>query len=426
MKHYRLWSAGGSLGGSKRSGGAARELLSMATTPPTLHLYPRADGPGSSQDLPQFAAMGNRFPLRSPDWDDPAWSWSRGCLRTLGACIDGAPIVFRALPAENPDAYEYYAPDFHSSPVVLTGDVPGRPEYFVHNILQQFGLAGVRIEADPMPSIYRGTGLGGSNLAHAAALIFASTLSGADLSLGQIYVAGTQLENQFGVTCDEHGHISYGVSMTGGQEALAALQGGFCDNVHVPLTHGPFAVVSRPLAETQDYARFAEHMTLVNVGVRRGAGVTSSQVNTVWMQQWLSAEGTALHRQKAELAYLAAEALRAQDWTAYVQSVAAYRKLREQLCPAYIAGQEELARFCAQTGAEYFPLGAGTGTCLVVAAEAGVTAALAAQVDASADPQLGRTALPFRIRARGLDCFHFAENGLAEPAPPQSIYSASE
>jgi len=74
MKQYRLWSAGGSMDGSKRSGAAARELLTLATTPPTLHLYPRADGPGSSQDLPQFAAMGNRFPLRAPYLNDPAWS----------------------------------------------------------------------------------------------------------------------------------------------------------------------------------------------------------------------------------------------------------------------------------------------------------------------------------------------------------------
>lgn len=421
MTQYRMWTTGGPLQGARRSGAAARALLASAAAPPTVHLFPRADGPGSSQDLPQFAAMGNQVPLSGPDWKDPAWSWSRGCLRTLGACIDGAPIVFRALPAENPDAYEYYAPDFHDRPISIVGAVPGRREYFVNNILQQFGLAGVRIEADPMPSIYRGTGLGGSNLAHAAALIFASALSGVDLTLGQIYVAGSQLENLFGVSCDEQGHISYGVSMTGGQEALAALQGGFCDNVHLPLSHGPFAVVSRPLVEADDYARFAEHMTMVNVGVKRGTGVTSSQINTVWMQKWQSAEGTAMHRQKAELAYLAAEALRGRDWPAYVQSVAAYRKLREQLCPAYVAGQEELASFCKETGAEYFPLGAGTGTCLVVAAEVGVTAAIAAQVDASADPLLGRTALPFRIRVRGLECFHFVENDLAVPEPPRAF-----
>jgi hypothetical protein len=331
--------------------------------------------------------------------------------------------VFRALPAENPEAYEYYAPDFHARPLSLTGAVPGRREYFVNNILQQFGLAGVRIEADPMPSIYRGTGLGGSNLAHAAALIFASTLSGAELSLGQLYVAGTQLENLFGVTDDGQGHISYGVSVTGGQETLAALQGGFCDNVHIPLSHGPFAVVSRPLVAPEHYPRFSEHMTLVNVGVRRGEGVTSSQINITWMKQWLTDAGTALHRQKAELAYLAAEALRAQDWGAYVQMVAAYRRLREQLCPAYIAGQDELAALCRETGAEYFPLGAGTGTCLVVAAETGVTAAIAAQIVASADPDRGRTALPFCIRTRGLECLNFVENGLTVPAPPQDDIS---
>jgi hypothetical protein len=412
MPNYRIWSAEGAVTGAQRNGTQARELLCQATALPTLHLYPRADGPGSSQDLPQFAAMGNRIPQSPPDWNDPCWRWSRGCLRTLGACIDGEPIVFRVQPAENPQATEYYSPDFHSQPISLTGVVPGRPEYFVNNILQQFDLQGVRIEAEPMPSVYRGTGLGGSNLAHTAALLFASALSGMNLSPGQIYVAGAQLENLFGVRCDEQGNINYGVSMTGGQESLAALQGGFYDNVHIPLTHGPFAVVSRELVNASDYPLLAEHMVLVNVGVKRGQGVTSSQINNSWMRQWQSGTGAMLHHGKADLAYRSAEALRTGNWPEYLETVSAYRQIRELLCPAYVTGQEELANFCKETRAEYFPLGAGTGTSLVVAADSGVTTALMARVLGSADAATGRTALPFNVRHRGVEFFNFVENGL--------------
>ena len=264
-----LWSAHGSLRHPLRTGAEAREILAAAKILPEVHLYPRSDGPGSSQDLPQFAAMGHRLPVSPVELQDPLWSWSKGCLRTPGACIDGEPIIFRARPSEDPYATEYFAPDFHAAPLVQRQPVPGQKDYFVNNILQQFGLAGVRIEAEPMPALYRGTGLGGSNLAHLAAMLLASALSGVNLSQGQIYVSATQLENQFGVQVNDRGDVRYGVSLTGGQEALAALQGGFYDNVHLPWFNGPFSAVSRPLLQPQDYAEARRHMLLVNVGRRR-------------------------------------------------------------------------------------------------------------------------------------------------------------
>ena len=128
------------------------------------------------------------------------------------------------MPADDPEAFEYYAPDFHDAPVVLRDPVPGDVPFFVNNILSQFGLKGVRIEADPMPSVYRGTGLGGSNLAHAGALCLASALTGLDLTLGQIYIACIQLENYFGVTEDDHQALRFGVSLTGGPVSYTHLR----------------------------------------------------------------------------------------------------------------------------------------------------------------------------------------------------------
>ena len=421
MSRFHLWAAQGAIRPVERSGQQARELLQAASILPEVHLFPRADGPGSSQDLPQFAAMGHRLPYAPVDFSDPSWNWSRGCLRTPGACIDADPIIFRALPAEDSLATEYFSPDFHDAPIQLRQPVPGRSEYFVNNILLQFGLSGVRIEAAPMPAIYRGTGLGGSNLAHLAAMLLASALSGLNLSQGQIFIGATQLENQFGVRQNDRGEISYGVSLTGGQEALAALQGGLFDNVHLPWFNGPFSVISRPLIAPTDYAAAEAHMLLVNVGRRRAAGVTSSGINNVWMARWRDADGAALHNQKPLLAYRAAEALRLQDWELYARLTADYRRLRAQLCGEYLTGQEELAEMCRQGGAEYFPLGAGTGTCLVVAPQAEVITQLRTHFSASADPDSGRVVLPFAIRARGVEFRGFAENGLRIPEGPQVL-----
>ncbi len=420
-KGCHLWSAQGDLCAPKHSGSEAREILSAVSVPLEVHLFPRADGPGSSQDLPQFAAMGHRLPGSSVKVDDPCWGWSKGCLRTPGACLDGEPIVFRALPAEDPLATEYYAPDFHQAPLRLRELVPGRSEYFVNNILLQFGLTGVRIEAEPMPALYRGTGLGGSNLAHLAAMLLASALSGLNLSQGQIFVSATQLENQFGVHENALGEISYGVSLTGGQEALAALQGGFYDNVHLPWFNGPFSVVSRPLLESEDYLAAEQHLLLVNVGCRRGTGVTSSQINNVWMSRWQDLDGAALHTQKPLLAYRAAEALRLKDWGLFAKLVAEYRQLRGLLCKDYLAGQNELADLCQDAGAEYFPLGAGTGTCLVAAEDPRAIVELGEHFSRTADTAAGRMAMPFKVRRKGVEFYGFKESGLALPSPPAAL-----
>ncbi len=420
-KGCHLWSARGELCMPRRSGLEVREMLAATSIQPEVHLFPRADGPGSSQDLPQFAAMGHRLPISRVEVEDPGWAWSRGCLRTPGACIDGEPIVFRALPSEDPLATEYFAPDFHEKPLALRQLVPGRSEYFVNNILLQFGLSGVRIEADPMPALYRGTGLGGSNLAHLAAMLLGSALSGLDLAQGQIFVTATQLENQFGVHRNDLGEVSYGVSLTGGQEALAALQGGFYDNVHLPWFNGPFSVASRPLLGVEDYPAVQQHMLLVNVGRRREGGVTSSGINNIWMSRWRDADGAALHAEKPLLAYRAAEALRLQNWGLYAHLVADYRRLRALLCEDYLSGQDELAALCQDTGAEYFPLGAGTGTCLVVAADPGAIAQLNLHFNATADLTSGRLAMPFKVREKGLEFYGFAENGLSLPASPENL-----
>ena len=415
----RIWRANGRLDGLCRTGGEVRDLLNTGAAPPTVELYPRSDGPGSSQDLLQFAAMGSKLWKGKVDLHDPAWSWSKGALRTPGACIGSEPIRFRAVPASDEQEAQYYAPDFHDEPVIAKDVVPGDPRQFVNNILVEFGLHGVRIEADPMPAVYRGTGLGGSNLAHGAALVLASALSGADFSLAQVYVWGTILENNFGVRLGNGGDISYGVSLTGGQELLTALQGGFYDNVHVPFIFGAHSVVSREIVTPKDYPALESHLVLVNLGQRKKGAETSSDVNAQWMKAWSTSEMAVRHLEKIELAFRGVEALRSLDFASYAQVIGEYRRIRVDLCNRYTAGQEELEGLCEKYAAEYFPVGAGGGTCLVCAPQAESITEISRVIRETEDQSTGRTVIPFCVRTAGASFLGFEELGLNVPQAPE-------
>lgn len=416
----RIWRAGGDLHDARRTASEVRELLEHAANPPAVHLYPRADGPGSSQDLPQFAAMAGRIARTPMNIADPTWEWSRECLRTPGACIDSQPIEYRIVPAADPSAYEYYSPDFHSRPVVAHDPLPGIPNLFVHNVLRQLGLRGVRIEASPMPAVLRGSGLGGSNLAHAAALILGSAVTGIRLELSQIYVAATELENNFGIR-ETNGALSFGISLTGGQETLTAFQGGVWDNVHLPLHLGPHGVIAREIVSSGDYGALSRHLLLVNVGRRRAPGVTSSSVNSDWLRAWHTQAGARQHSEKIGLAWKAAEAMRNLDWAGYCDVVTRYRQIRAAISPAYVAGQEELATLCARVDATWFPVGAGSGTCLVAAEDAGSISSIREAIDSTRDIDRGRTVIPFNVRKNGIVFHNFSESGLERPQLPQAL-----
>lgn len=420
MMPIRIWRAGDELYGASGTAGEARELLMQAANPPAVRLYPRADGPGSSQDLPQFAAMAGRVARAPLNLRDPTWEWSRACLRTPGVCIDSEPIEYRIVPAADPDAYEYYSPDFHSRPIAARDPLPGQPYLFVHNILRQFGLRGVRIEASPMPAVLRGSGLGGSNLAHAAALILGSAVAGLPLDLSQIYVAATQLENHFGIR-ETNGALNFGVSLTGGQETLTAFQGGVWDNVHLPIQLGPHGVISREIIAPSDYGVLSRHLLLVNLGRRRAPGVTSSGVNSDWIRAWRNPEGARRHLKKISLAWNAAEAMRQLDWARFCDAVTCYRQIRVALSPQYVAGQEELAALCAQVDATWFPVGAGSGTCLVAAEDPGSISMIRETIDSTRDAIKGRTVIPFNVRGDGIVFQNFTEVGLLTARPPQAV-----
>ena len=239
------------------------------------------------------------------------------------------------------------------------------------------------------------------------------------MSLAQVYVWGTILENNFGVRPGKGGDVSFGVSLTGGQELLTALQGGLYDNVHVPFVYGAHSVVSREIVGPSDYAALEAHLALVNIGQRRTALQTSSGVNSEWMKAWMNPDMARLHLKKAGLAYRGAEALRLLDFATYAAVIREYRAIRCRLSSSYVAGQQELENLCAELDAEFFPLGAGSGTCLVCAEDPGSLVELTRRVAETADPASGRAVLPFEVREQGVSFSGFTELGLSVPAYPR-------
>ncbi len=391
---------------------------------PTIVLFPRADGFGSSQDLPEFQAILFQFPFVEPNLADPAWEWSQNSLRTPGACIGGIPITFKMMPAEDPEAIEYFTPDFLPNLRKTGGEVvPAKTENFVNAIFYHFGLKGTRMEADPMPSVVRGTGLGGSNLAHIAAVAFASALSGVNLILSQIYGLATNLETNFTAQLDESGKIkNFGISITGGQEGLTALQGGFWDNVHMPHL-GLFSVFSREIVLPEKYKELEERSFLVNVGKEQGHKRKSSDVNAVWMSKFHTYHGTLLHKWKIKTAYLGVEGLRLGDHQQVVDALGNYADIRATLCPEYYLGNEEIIQKAEEVGAAWFFLGAGgpKSTAWIYGTDPKGIAQIKKYFEDTANPEIGRVVIPFKIEPNGGQFINFEENGFEVPTPPEEM-----
>lgn len=419
----------------RRTGGQVREQL--LNIPAQVTVNPRSDGPGSSQDLFQFVAAQFRFPS-SMDLTDPAWAWSANTVRTPGACIADSPgkkisSTFRLVPADDPKAYEYHSPSFNEGRVLsVIGEVPATKANFPLNILRMFGLTGCRIESDPISEIAKGTGLGGSNLAHVASLMLASSASGVDLTLAQIYALAGPLENFFGVTKNDVAIITnaektkplatfftWGVSMTGEQEGLGGLQGGLWDNVHLPFLGLP-SEVSRELVTKERYDELTQHMFLVNAG-KTGQERLSGDVNDVWMAKFRDLDGVLLHHEKLQLAYDYAEGLRTGDWEQVTKAMQRYFDIRYKLCPGYAIGVDEVLETAKQFGTVAFLVGAG-GTCataLVAGTDPAAVKAHREHFETSENPDIGRIVVPFNIEGKGPKFSGFEENGFQEPAPPE-------
>ncbi|MCX5666748.1 MAG: ROK family protein, partial [Candidatus Omnitrophica bacterium] len=324
---------------TKRASEEARKLLFMARDRKielsiSGHLR-GVDGAGSSLDLPEFQKK-----LTEAGVTDPQ------ILPSTPTIASAFSVKIRFEAAADPDVIEYIAPDYDITaqdpykvygPIVLNkdGKTPkgqkDAPAFIFRNI---FGLRGVRIICEEVPPMALAGGMESSNMFNVALISAASMLSGADLSLADIFSLAVKLEN------DEFN------GLTGGQGHLSSMLGGAYRNVWLSgvkdaagkLTY-PYAAFSTPLLEKSDLTAIEEHMALVQAGKeykdgKALVGRTATLINWMWtdLLRDNDAIGAPLHRSKLALAARYTQALRDKDFKTAVEVINKYVDTRDKLC----------------------------------------------------------------------------------------------
>lgn len=420
-----LWNPGASqvFKYTQRNGKEAREVL-MRCGEIGIRQCVRVDGPTSSQDLMAFQANLLGFPQGRVDLSSITWEGTQNLLRAAGIRVGSIPMVeYRLEPSEDESCLEYISPDFTGGkPISVRGgeSIPAKPGNFPLTILAaMFGnTGGIRLVHTGTPKAAAAAGMGGSNLAINAALILGSIASGLNLSLAEVVAQAIPFENNYGVKMvevrDAQGNAAqmpvFGVSLTGGQEGITALNPfGIADNLFVP-NLGVGRMVSRELLAPQDYEKIERSMLIVNLGEvptsELSAGQGSTDVNAVWMSRFRDAEGTALHARKLRLGYQWVEALRTADIEGMKAAAKEYTDIRIALNSAYAAGQNELFTLARKHNLAVFICGAGgarlvpdrevakPGTAVLIGAPEDIAGF---QAEFKTSEETGRICLPLKV-----------------------------
>ncbi|MDD5136693.1 MAG: hypothetical protein PHN63_05040, partial [Candidatus Omnitrophica bacterium] len=293
------------------------------------------DGAGSSLDLPEFQKRLTEAGVTSPD-----------ALPSTPTIASAFSVKIRFEAADDPDVIEYIAPDYGITaqnpyrvygPIMLNKDskTPNgqkdAPAFIFRNI---FNLKGIRIICEEAPPMALAGGMESSNMFNVALVSAASMLSGAGLSLADIFSLAVKIEN------DEFN------GLTGGQGHLSSMLGGAYRNVWLSgvkdaagkLTY-PYAAFSVPLLKGDDLAAIEEHMALVQAGKeykdgRALVGRTATLINWMWtdLLRDEDAIGAPLHRGKLALTAKYAQALKAKDFKTAVEMINQYVDTRDKLC----------------------------------------------------------------------------------------------
>jgi galactokinase/mevalonate kinase-like predicted kinase len=352
---------------------------------PTVVVYNRLDGPGSSLDLREFQqALWSLRPLPEDILADPAMKWSEGFPRTVSMTINTGTKV-QGVPFEHGEI-AVRSVEYHTEVSARTGAVVPTKANWLLKILDIFSLSGVMFLLHNLRPGIQSSGLGGSASAATGVCILANELAGRPFGPTQLIALASRIEQDLGV------------SITGTQEQASVLFGGVADYVWFPWgipgrpETGYASSIRTPLLEPQDYAELEKRIAVFHSGRPRA----STDVNSVWVGRLLQEDGLALHKRKPAIAYRFREALRLRRWDEVHETIQNYRDLRTHLCPPYMDGAHELLGFAEARGCTIFPLGAGGG---------GAVMAFGTKADAL---QLLRTDLagvyreiPFSFRAEG-------------------------
>ena len=292
------------------------------------------DGPGSSLDLPEFQVK-----LTPKDVN------SLQNIPSTPTIASEFSVKIRFELADNPDVIEYVAPDYGIpidkpykitgliEPNKETGKIPqgDAPAFIFRNI---FGLKGVRIICEEVSPLALAGGMESSNVFNVALISAASMLSGANLSLADIFNLAVKLEN------DEFN------GLTGGQGHLCCMIGGAYRHVWLSGMKGidgrltnPYAALTMPLLEKKGLGGIEEHMMLVQAGKeyengKPTTGRTATLINWMWTDLLRDNDkiGVPLHQEKLGLADKYTRAMQASDFKTMAGCIHRYVEIRDQLC----------------------------------------------------------------------------------------------
>jgi D-glycero-alpha-D-manno-heptose-7-phosphate kinase len=280
---------------------------------------------------------------------DPAAAWTRQLPRTVGITINvGTRVEARPFKPGFIAARSY---DFKWRVSGQPGLIPATKRNWLLKIMELCGLSGVEFALRNTHQGLASSGLGGSATATTAVCLLANELAGRPFGPIQLVALASRMEQDLGV------------SITGTQEQSNVVFGGAADYVWFPwglpgrAESGYGCSLRYELIPEKDYPELEQRMAIFHTGRSRA----STDVNAVWTKKLATKAGHALHQCKLELAYRFREGLRKRDWETAIAATEEYRKVRTQLCPAYMTRASEILRSARRHGGTAFPLGAGGG-----------------------------------------------------------------
>jgi len=333
----------------------------------------RIDGPGATLDMREF----QQALWSAPEWpEDPyadeSAAWTRTLPRTVCLTIDtGTRVIARPF---DPRRLCVRSAEHGTEVSGDAGLIAAHRTNWLLKALDAFGLSGVAFELESLRPGLLSAGLGGSATAMTAVCLLANRLAGDPMDGYQLVTLASRLENDLGN------------SLTGTQEQSNVVWGGVRDYVWLPWgmpgepRQGLGTSLQYELLGPEGYEDVNAHMMIVHTGKTR----FSATVNQEWADTLRRDDAVPALTRLPGWTYEYREGLRTGDWARVCESLSGFREIREGLVPAYMAGAEALADFVRVAGGESFPLGAGGGgSCLVVAADAAVLAAVRAGLPSS-------------------------------------------
>jgi len=297
------------------------------------------DGCGSSLDLPEFQKT--LTPIEAESLED---------LPSTITVASEFRSKFKFEIANDENVIEYVAPDYglpEDRPYKVVGEIALTPEgrtpegqkdapaFIFRNI---FGLKGIRIICEKTSPMALAGGMEASNALSLGLIAAASVLSGADLSLADIFSLAVKLENdEFGGLTGGQGHLNYILGNSYKHIWLSGIKNKNGDFIN------PYAALSIPLLDQEQTSFVEKHFLLVQTGKEYEDGQAKTArasllTNIMWTDLLRDGDeiGVTLHKEKITLAARYAKGLKESNIQEVIRATNRYVEIRNMLCLRWI------------------------------------------------------------------------------------------